>query len=223
MIKKLLVLIFLSFFLLQLSGCGGKQGDSSRTRSEGAGVGAAGGAVLGALLGQVIGGDTGATLLGAAIGAAAGGAAGYAYGDHVAGQKEKYASEEDWLNASIYEAQVANDKIADFNQQLKKDIKELQKEADQVKKQYTIVSVQKGEMLVTKKNIDTRLESAKDTLAVAQEEMNAQTHVLEEARKSGQSDFANDINSEIEQLKAHITKLENNIEELASMSASMAV
>jgi len=58
----------------------------------------------GALVGALIGGIIGDSKKGVAIGAAVGAIAGSVYGKHVADKKEEYASNEDYMNAVIAEA-----------------------------------------------------------------------------------------------------------------------
>jgi DNA repair exonuclease SbcCD ATPase subunit len=73
----------------------------TRTKVEGTVAGAAAGAAIGALAGKVTSDDA---VKGAMVGAAVGAVAGYAAGSYVAGQKEKYANDEEYLNAAIEEA-----------------------------------------------------------------------------------------------------------------------
>src|SRR6266852_3957822 len=96
--KKQIIGVMLSTALL--AGCATDRG---QTQAEGAGVGALGGAALGALTGYALGGAKGAAI-GAAAGAGVGAGAGYVYGTHVANQKEKFAREEDYLDAVINSA-----------------------------------------------------------------------------------------------------------------------
>ena len=132
--KSLFVMMLCALFVV--SGCANIKDDGTRTRVEGAGTGAVIGAVAGGILGQIIGGDTKGTLVGAAIGAAVGGAGGYAYGDHVANQKAKYAQEEDWLDACIAQAQLKNQELVAYNKDLRTQIKSLQRETASLRKQY---------------------------------------------------------------------------------------
>ncbi len=206
-----------------LGGCANIKDDGTRTRVEGTGTGAAIGAVAGGVLGQIIGGDTKSTVVGAAIGAAVGGAAGYAYGDHVAGQKEKYAKEEDWLDACIVQARQKNQEIVAYNQDLVRQIGELKKETAALKKKYKDKNTRIAKLKEKKAATDALLESTNKQLAGAKHELEAQQSVKAEAEKSGKGDFAVTLDGELEQLKGNIKELEKRTEELASMSASMSV
>jgi hypothetical protein len=128
--KRKMALISIVVLALVASGCA-TMSDSTRTKTEGAAVGAGGGALLGALIGGLVGGRDGA-LLGAAIGAGAGGLTGYAYGAHVAKQKEKYASEEDWLDACVASAEKVNRETMAYNAALETDVANLQAETDRL-------------------------------------------------------------------------------------------
>ncbi len=221
--KKISLGIVLLFLISILSGCANIKDDSTRTKVEGAGTGAAVGAVAGGLLGQIFGGDTKSTLVGAAIGATVGGVGGYAYGSHVASQKEKYAKEEDWLEACIAEARRRNQEILVYNQDLANQIAVLQKDTKALKKQYKNMQTRNAKLKEKKVEVEKAIESANKELATSKAELEAQNTVVADARKSGQNDYAQTLDSEMETLKANIKELEKRTEELASMSASMSV
>ena len=223
MIRKLSMGILLFFVLSVVYGCAGIKDDGTRTRTEGAGTGAAAGAVVGAIIGQLAGGSTEATLLGAAIGGAIGGVGGYAYGDHVAGQKEKYATEEDWLEACIAEAKKSNEEIVAYNQNLEEQIILLRNDTDSLQQKYADVETKNIKLLEKKKEVDELLELANIELAEANAELGAQSNVVTDAKQTDQSDYVETLDSEIEALRANIKELEKQTEELASLSASMSV
>jgi hypothetical protein len=77
----------------------------TRTKVEGTVAGAATGAALGALAGKATSDEP---VKGAVVGAVVGAAVGYAAGSYIAGQKEKYANDEEYLNAAIEEASRYN-------------------------------------------------------------------------------------------------------------------
>ncbi|MBM9536207.1 YMGG-like glycine zipper-containing protein [Desulfobulbus alkaliphilus] len=221
--RKIVWTITLISFLALVSGCAGIQDDGDRTRSEGAATGAGIGAVTGAVLGQVFGGDTRSTVVGAAIGAALGGAGGYAYGKHVANQKEKYASEEDWLEACIAEAQRTNAAMARYNDELRQQIDGLRRDTEALEHQYADAKTRNVQLKEKKKVVDGLARSADKELTAARSELAVQNAVVSEARSSGQSDYAQSLDNQLETLKDHIRELEKQTEELAAMSAAMAV
>lgn len=223
MIGKKTVAILLACAVLVVGGCANIKDDGTRTRTEGAGTGAVIGAVAGGLLGQILGGDTTSTLVGAAIGAAVGGVGGYAYGDHVAGQKEKYAKEEEWLDACIAQAQEKNQHLVAYNQDLLHQISVLEEETAALRHKYREKKVRVAKLKEKKAATDHLLAAANKELATAQTELAAQSAVPAQARKSGKDDYAVTLDSEIETLKGNISDLEKRTKELASMSASMSV
>jgi archaellum component FlaC len=223
MSRKALAVIVTLCMLLVVSGCANIKDDGTRTRAEGAGTGAAIGAIAGGVLGQIVGGDTSATLLGAAIGAAVGGAGGYIYGDHVAGQKEKYVKEEEWLEACIAQARQKNQEMVAYNKGLSQQIATLKKETAALKKKHKDKTARTARLKEKKAAMDSLHESASKELTAAKAELEAQNSATVEAKKSGQSDYAVTLDSEIESLKGNIQELENRTAELASMSASMSV
>ncbi len=223
MLKKIALGMAIIFMYSFVFGCAGIKDDSARTKAEGAGAGATIGAIGGALLGQLIGGDKGSTLAGAAIGAAIGGIGGYAYGNHVAAQKAKYANQEDWLNASIAEARKKNSALQTYNRKLRYRIAQVKKEIRKLKAKHSKQGSKNKALLAKKHKIDSLLKEAKRQLAAAREEISAQNTVKADVAKSKGSDFTKSLDSEIAALKAHVKELKKRTEELASMSASMAV
>ena len=221
--KRIIALIILSVFLVQISGCAGIQNDGDRTRAEGAAVGAGGGAALGALIGQIFGGNTKATLFGAAIGAVVGLISGYLYGDHVAKQKERYAKEEDWLDDCLISARDVNEQIFSYNELLQQDIKYVKQQIENIEGTFTDMKIRREKMLAVQTEVDNQLKVAEETLNIARTEVEVQETVVSDARLSGQSDYADNLDLEIEKLQANIKALEARTEELASLSANMAV
>lgn len=220
--KRVWTIILICLFSM-VTGCANIQDDGDRTRSEGAGAGAAVGALTGAILGQILGGDTSSTLIGAAIGGAVGGAGGYAYGNHVANQKEKYAREEDWLEACLAEAQRTNKAMVDYNNDLRQQIDGLRRDTKALEHQYTDAATRKARLKEKKKTVDGLARAADKELTAARSELAIQNAVVNDARDSGQSDYAQSLDNQLETLKANIRELEKQTEELASMSAAMAV
>ncbi len=222
--KKTALFLTVIFVLSCMAGCANIHDDSTRTKTEGTGAGALAGGAIGALLGQVIGHDTASTLIGAAVGAAVGGVGGYAYGSYVADQKEKYANEEDWYNASIAEAEERNSQLAEYNRGLKTRVAELQQATDSLKARYKEKKVEKEQLLAEKENVDKLKKEADERLSAAKKELNAQNSVMAEMKKDGgNSDFEEPLSSQIKSLKANIKALEKRTQELASMSEAMSV
>ena len=108
-----------------LSGCA-ETADGRKTQAQGTAIGAVGGAALGALIGVATGGGGQAAARGAIIGGSVGAAGGFAYGTHVAHQKAKYASAEQWLDRCIASARSANRRAYAYNHSLNQKIASLE-------------------------------------------------------------------------------------------------
>jgi chromosome segregation ATPase len=96
----------------------------------GAIIGGAAGAGVGALAGGKHHRGEGA-LIGGLAGAAAGGFIGYKVGESVEKEKQKYATEEAFLQKQVAQAQAERDKVADENAKLKDEITTLRLQYDQ--------------------------------------------------------------------------------------------
>ena len=220
--KKLCSVVALFFAISLIAGCANIKDDSTRTKTEGTMIGAGAGAVVGGLVGYLVGGEKGA-LIGAGVGAAAGAAGGYAYGDHVAGQKEKYAKEEDWLDACVVEAKKTNQDLIAYNQTLTQQIADVKKETAALRKKYKNSTALQAKLKERQKSVDEMLASTNTKLEFAKKELEAQKYVADDARKNQKSDYAVTMDSEAEQLKVTVAELEKKTKDLASLSASMSV
>ncbi|MBM9519420.1 hypothetical protein JWG39_06245 [Desulforhopalus vacuolatus] len=218
---KKICCILLSSTLL-LSSCAGMN-DSDTTRAQGAGVGAAGGAAAGVLLGQIIGKDSSATLLGAAIGAAMGAGAGYLYGNHVANQKEKFASQEDWLNACIASATRTNQEARAYNNKLAAEITSLQARSRALKRSYKKKIATRGDMLAQKQKVENTLKTAQKNLAKVKYELKEQQTVVQQIKPGESLQQSRILDSRIADLKKAVNNLEKKTATLASLSATMSV
>jgi len=216
--KKGTILIIFFLIASMFTGCANMQTESG----QGAAAGVAIGAAIGAGIGALIGGKRGAAL-GAGIGAAVGGAAGYTYGNHVAGQKAKYASEEDWLDACVGEAQLANLDLKIYNKGLAQQVTDAEKEIVALKKKQKNAKTRQAKLQQKQAEVEKMLASTTIKMEGAKKELEAQQYVTGEATKSQKSDHATTLNGEVEELKANIVELEKRTKALASLSASMAV
>lgn len=212
--------ILIVFFLIATLCCG--CANLQTEQGQGAAGGAAIGATIGAVIGGIIGGEKWA-LIGAGIGAAVGGATGYAYGNHVAHQKAKYASEEDWLDACVTEAQWANLDLSIYNKGLAQQVTDAEKEIVALKKKQKNAKTRQAKLQEKQVEVSQMLTSNNNKLERAKKELEAQQYVTGEATKSQKSDHATTMNGEVEDLKANIAELEKRTKALASLSASMAV
>jgi uncharacterized protein YcfJ len=217
--KRILILAMVMAFAL--AGCSSTP-DGQRTQAEGTAIGALGGAALGAIIGAFAGGGDGAAA-GAAIGAAVGGGAGYLYGTHVAQQKQKYATTEDWLNACIASAQKANDETRAYNLALANEISQLDLETQNLAAAYQQKQVQKATLGNEKRKIDFKLAEANKKLEQAKLEEQNQQKALADAGKEVHGPQTAQLDAQIRELKGYINELEDKTRKLASLSARMAV
>jgi uncharacterized protein YcfJ len=215
-------LVIVTLSLSGLTSCATTKNDRGRTQAEGAGAGAVAGALIGGIIGAATG-DSKSAIVGAAIGAVAGGAAGYAYGTHIANEKEKYAHEEDWLNACIASAEKVNQETMKYNAKLGKDIKTLEAETVQLKAAYLEKKDKKLTMDKEKKKIEIKLAEARETLKRAKFELENQEKVLAETKAKRNDVYAKKFETKIEELNGYIAELETQTEALASMSQRMSV
>jgi hypothetical protein len=207
--------------VLTVTGCA-TTSDSQRTQVEGTAVGAGAGALLGALVGGLVGGRDGA-LIGAAVGAGAGGTAGYMYGTHVANQKEKYAKQEDWLNACIAQAKQVNDETIQTNQALAGQVNQLDSETKALAAAYNQKQVQKASLTNAKQQIDSRYAAASRQLEKARYEVQEQEKAVAQAKGGGYGNEAAMLEEKIRELNQSIAELEGYTRSLAAMSVRMAV
>ena len=159
----------------------------------------------------------------AGIGAAVGGRPGYAYGNHVAGQKAKYACEEDWLDACVAEAQLANLDFSIYNKGLAQQVTDAEQTIVAIKKKQKNAKIRQAKLQEKQVEVAQVLASNNNKLERAKRELEAQHYVTGEATKSQKFDHATTMNGKVEDLKSNIAELEKLTKALKSFSASMAV
>ncbi|MBN2234516.1 MAG: hypothetical protein JW706_05155 [Opitutales bacterium] len=209
---KTLTIVFLGVSIL-LSGCA-SMSDSSTTRAQGAGFGAA----IGAGLGAIVGAATGDTEKGALIGAAVGGVAGLAYGDHVAKKKEKYASQEDYLNACIAEADKRYRATKVYNDKIRTEIANLE---TQLQEAETLASGQQdnaAQLSALRDHLAKNLKQSEQMMTQVTDEITIQREVLANESNSGAADRIDALNQEIAKLEEQKAQLEENTRQLAALN-----
>ena len=205
-----------------LAGCANIQDDRTRTQTEGTMVGAGVGAATGALIGAIVGGKKGA-LVGAGIGGAVGGLAGAAVGTHIADQKEKYASEEAWLDACLQQARQTNDRLKAYNEELAGQITTLDKETKKLQRAYAAKKAQKNTLIAQQKKVEETIQGVNQQLAGVEQEIAGQQKVLADAKANNKKDESALLEAEIASLQRHKAQLETKNKQLAAMSARMSV
>jgi uncharacterized protein YcfJ len=212
MVKKLIAGLIVLALALPLAGCGGSP-DQNATVAQGAGAGA----ILGGIVGAIIGGRDGAL-----IGAAVGGVGGAAVGVHVANQKSKFASQEDYLDACINSAHQTNQQTAQYNASLAKDIRKLDRQTADLKTRYNKKKVSKATMAKRRKVVQAKLKEAKGQLAHINNEIQIQQQVLAKEKGKAPAHLAK-LNQELARLRATAAELERKTSQLAAIDNRMNV
>lgn len=200
-----------------LTGCT-TTSDSTRTTAEGAGFGAA----IGAVAGGIIGHQTGSGVEGAIIGGLIGGGAGALYGNHVAGKKEKYASEEEYLTACLDEARNVEEAARTENAALRADIEQLDEQAQALLAAYAADEAKRDDIMTLRKEVEARLAKARSSLQQVDEEIAIQREVLVQEKDSGAEQLAQ-LEAEIQKLETQQAELTQQTDRLASISSRMSV
>lgn len=192
-------------------GCATTQ-DGRTAQAQGAGIGAVGGAILGA----VIGNQTGlGSERGALIGAAAGGAAGFAYGTHVANQKAKYKSTEEWLDACIADAEKKHRSAVAYNKALDSKLARLQGEVKAAK-----AKGDQNKLKSLKQEILAEQSNAEKQVASTNKEIELQQAVVKEA---GGTSRASALRSKLNSLGSANASTKKSAQSLAQLSNSTGV
>jgi len=201
--------ITLTLIALLLGGCAT---DSNTTRAQGAGFGA----LLGAGIGALIGDEKGAM-----IGAAVGGVAGLAYGDHVAKKKEKYASEEDYLDACTQVAQERYQENKKYNDSLKTEIAAITAELNQIGDVASATKDDHKRLEKLQKALKKSIENSESQLTALNEEIVMQREAIAQVDPAQQANTDNikALNDQIALLEQQKAELQANTQQLASLSA----
>ena len=220
---KLLVVLILTVSLC--TGCANIKDDATRTRWESALWAAALIGGTGLIIGLLTGNKKTA-LYGALAGMTVGTLIGLAYGDHVVSQKEKFASDEAWLDACTAEAKKVNKDLAAYKTELSLQINSTKKEIAALEKKQISAQLKQVDLKDKQDKVNKMQTSTAEKLKLAKRELEAQQiaqFMSDEAKKSKDGDHVRSMNSEMETLKANIAELEKRTETLAALSASMAV
>lgn len=213
----LLVCTMLALSTSGISGCANIQNDGTRTRTEGTLLGAGAGAGAGAGIGAAIGGGRGAAL-GAGIGVLVGALSGFLVGNHIANQKAQYASDEEWLEACINQAQQRNDEAAQYNEHLRKDIAALDKQSTQLAKDYKAKKASRAALNAKAEDIEKRRSEIAANIAILQEEIKHQKSVVRDARENRRDAEARAVEVEIAGLEKKIVQMREYNRTLGSMA-----
>jgi hypothetical protein len=192
-------------------GTGSSQDDASRTRTEAA--------IFGAVIGGLIGGAIGDDGTGVAIGAALGAGAGYLIGDEVAKRKQKYAREEDFLDAEIASARQYNATTAQYNEKMRGEIAQLDKRTRLLESRYKAGLASRNELESERGNVRKQIASAKKVQDNVKKEYDIKVAVLKEQKqkRGAGSPYVKQLEKEIAELKANMDRLEAQSVQLAQL------
>ena len=189
----------------------GSSSDQKRTRVEGAGIGA----LVGGVLGYALGGKNKTT--GVLIGAALGAGAGYLVGNEVAKRKQKYASEEEFLDAEIQNATAFNRVARDYNEGLRVQIAELDRASMELKSQYNAGAASQQDLKNKRAEVRSELARSEKFYDQLKKEYDIKMAVYQEQQKKRPQDDAYLVKLEKETLE-----LRNNLEQLSAKSKQLA-
>lgn len=208
---KIRSLIILTPLLLGLSGCATNMDDGTRTTIEGAAVGAALGAISCAFLkdkalcGAIAGGT-------AAIGAGA--------GYYLAQQKKGYATNEEFLDSQIQQAQNYNQVTVQQNEETRKVIANLQEQLNNLSLQEQTSQSTKLALANKSLNITRFIEDNNKGIKTLEQKYSILDALLKEERqkmKTGTQKFQA-LSTEAEKLAVNIKTLKDSTEQLAKMN-----
>ena len=208
-------IVIIVLVLALLPGCA-TMSDQTRTKAEGTGVGA----VLGGLLGYAIGGGRGA-----AVGAALGAGAGFLVGNEIAKRKQAYANNEDFLDAEIANTKEYNKTALAYNAKLSKDVATLDKESKALRAKYDKGKVDKKALAAKSDALQKKIDDSKKLEKNLAKELEVQTAILAEEKKSRPADdkYIVRLEKEVAALQKNLDKLREGSSQLAQIDQRLSV
>mgnify|MGYP001470718381 CR=1 FL=1 len=208
-------IVIIVLVLALLPGCA-TMSDQTRTKAEGTGVGA----VVGGLLGYAIGGGRGA-----AIGAALGAGAGFLVGNEIAKRKQAYANNEDFLDAEIANTKEYNKTALAYNAKLSKDVATLDKESKALRAKYDKGQVDKKALAAKSDALQKKIDDSKKLEDNLAKELEVQTAILAEEKKSRPADdkYIVRLEKEVAALQKNLDKLREGSSQLAQIDQRLSV
>lgn len=190
--------------------------DSTMTKAQAAGVGAAVGAIVGALLGDEEG---------ALIGAAAGAGAGFLVGNEIAKRKQRYATEEEFLDAEILSTAEYNRTASQYNENLKLQIAALDQTAADLRAQYESGLADRDALQMQRSEIAAQIQTTETLVADLQNEHEIKLAIITEqkAKRAADDAYIVGLEQEINQLQANIQNLQASSAELARIDEDLNV
>lgn len=197
----------------------GSSPDQKRTKAEGAAVGA----LVGGVLGYALGGGNRA--VGTLIGAAVGAGAGYLVGNEIAKRKQKYASEEAFLDAEIQSAQQFNQTARDYNNILRAEIADLDRTSVVLRTRYKVGSATQRDLEKKRAEIKQKLAKSEEFYGQLKQEYDIKVAIYEEQQKKRKQNDAYlvQMEKEIVELKSNLDQLSTESKQLASIDERLTI
>jgi hypothetical protein len=204
--------------LLGATGCA-SMSDQQKTTTQGA----AGGAILGAALGAIIGHQSGNRGEGAVIGAILGGLAGGAYGNHVAGRKQQFSSQEDYLNACLASANKEYTDALAYNENLGKQVEQLDAKATELAGLVGDQERLQREAPALRRELASQRQATDARIAQVNREIQIQREVLANERGSAKGAQVAALDQKIHDLEGVRDQLAEQSRRLAGLNTRMAM
>lgn len=195
-------------------------GMKTATTLQGAALGALAGAAVGALVAVAAGKNVAA---GAAIGAGAGLVTGLVAGVYVANQKEKYASDEAYLEACLAEARQYNEAAAKSNQDLDMQINLTEQNIDHLRNKVQDVSLRKQEAGKGLATIQQTGQTCDKSISLLEGEIRAQEKALSQVpRDSDTSGRSMALDNELVTMRQQLNEMKAKRDRLNDLNAQMS-
>jgi hypothetical protein len=200
----------LTLTLSLIAGCA-TQGDQAK--GEGTLLGAGIGAAVGAGIGALAGGGKGAAI-GAGAGALLGALGGYSYASSVEKRHQELAGKENDLDARIAYAKGINEDTQKYNEDLSREVTELQQHADKVAAQVRAQEISQRELEQERASLQKKAAAAEKGLQVA----NQQLDELKRYRSQhSDAQHSAELDRQIQELETQVADLRANTSALASL------
>jgi gas vesicle protein len=197
----------------------GSSEDQKRTKAEGAAVGA----LVGGVLGYALGG--GSRVVGTLVGAAVGAGAGYVLGNEIAKRKQKYASEEAFLDAEIQSTQQFNQTARDYNNTLRAQIADLDRTTMALRTRYNVGSATQQDLKKKRAEIKQKLSQSEEFYQQLKQEYDIKVAIYDEQQKKRKQNdsYLVKLEEEIVELKSNLDQLSAGSKQLASIDERLVI
>lgn len=201
-----------------LSGCA-TMSDEDKTKAQSMGVFGAVGSVVGGVIGHQMGNAT----MGAVVGGVVGATGGAIYGEHVVQKKSDYATQEDYLNACIGQAEKMLALATEYNGTLVTEVAKLDAEVTSTMEAYNQKQNKKEDVLAVQTTLVAQHKDATESLAAITEEIEQQRSVLEAEAGDAAPEMLKKLEEKIAKLEEQKAELTEHTDRLASIQSRISV